>query len=194
MGSIGIKIALVVLVLFGFLIFQGCREVSVSMGASSEPVYIELSDVKRGGEFEDRHVELGGYYPLVDSSYENGSNVYVPLAPVPESGEIPTEPYLLKAAARNARVIAHITGGSDEDNVVKQLQSGTGLVMGTVDNTFSSELRNVLEGDLGSDAGDIRVVQLGKKPSLILGISMIIGGIAGALVSCVVGLVMFSSD
>ncbi len=170
MGRIAIKITLILLAGAGVLIYLGGREIWLGAESSTEPVPIELSDISRGAAIEHRHVELNGYYPLLAHALEKGSDVYIPLAPLPDSEDSD------RATARDACVVVHIPD-SDEDAVVEHLKSGCGMHTGTVDSEFSSKLADAMRRELGSDAGEIAVVELGRSPSIVLGFVMLIGGV-----------------
>jgi hypothetical protein len=181
-----IRTIFVGLLICSMIVFWGCRQVWRSLGASSEPLVVDIRDVRPGVPLADRHVDLENFLPLLDNSFIDGSTVYIPLVPMPVEG-VPDDRFGWQVLARDTRLFATF----DEDDL-EVLGEGKGLVMGDADSEFSRELRNMLKKDLRVDAvNEIEVIEFGRGPSILWGLLMIGGGFLGL---AVVGFIAWSAS
>ena len=166
------KFVVVAMILSSMLLFWGCRQVWRSLGASWSPQVIDVAEVQPGTPLADRHVDLENFLPVITHTFQKGSTLYVPLAPFPADG-FPEDEFDWQAAARDTRLFATI-----DDDETELLDEAIGLVMGTAEYELDRELRNQLKRELRvRSVPEIEVVELGRGPSVLWGLTLIVGGL-----------------
>jgi hypothetical protein len=167
-GEMNIRIMSVFLIGSLALLAQGCRLTWNSCGASSEPVAINFESVARGELLPDRHIELGPHVAYANAGAAGQGFVVYPVGPVPANGQLPG------GIGRSLLVKAKKGVFFSEAQIVSE---GSGLITGKAGDVVPASVRTALKRRMKvNDVKELSVLELGKRPSTLMGLLMIVGG------------------
>jgi hypothetical protein len=151
-----------------------------SFGSSSEPQVVDLAAVEAGAELPDSHIAVGPHLAFFKAHAEHAGNVIYPVASLADGASFPTEDFEVANAMRRSRLLIKASAGDLGSGFLPEVsleEGASGLVLGTAETALDVDARNRLKREMGvSSVHDLPVLELGRKPSTLLGLLSILGG------------------
>jgi hypothetical protein len=169
------------LVLFVF----GCRWVWASWGASSEPKPVDLKAIEAGAVLPDAHISIGPHLAMLEAAAEEQGYVIYPIASLGETGSLPKHDFEVASSLRGSRLLVKAREGEVSFSMLQKMHvhdGATGLVLGNAEAVLTTDSRNRLKNRMGvSSVKELPVLEIGRRPSMMWGSLMAVGGIVLAL-------------
>lgn len=166
--------------LFGLLTFWGCRMTYMSAGASSEAVELDLTTWQIGDELPDNHVDLEGFFPLLEKAHETDSEIFIPLAPLATGANPPENEFDYNLLAAQTKMIASISKSTATEDQIIGLMDGKGMYLGTCGDACPGGVRDAVKRRIKKESiNDLPLIELAREPSMMWGIITLIVGLIG---------------